>query len=123
MNLKHYSFLLLVLLLASCANRGIGPQGGPKDETPPEALQSVPENGSVNFKGDKLEVTFNEYLQLDNVSQHLLMSPPQQTPPDVKVRGKKLIVLFKDTLRDSTTYTLDFGAAVCDYTEKNPARG
>jgi len=123
MNLKHYSFLLLVLLLASCANRGIGPQGGPKDETPPEALQSVPENGSVYFKGDKLEVTFNEYLQLDNVSQHLLMSPPQQTPPDVKVRGKKLIVLFKDTLRDSTTYTLDFGAAVCDYTEKNPARG
>lgn len=76
--------------------------------------------GALNFKGKRIEVTFDEYLQLDNVSQHLLMSPPQQTPPDVKVRGKKLIIQLQDTLRDSTTYTINFGNAVCDYREKVP---
>ena len=76
--------------------------------------------GALNFKGKRIEVTFDEYLQLDNVSQHLLMSPPQQTPPDVKVRGKKLVIQLQDTLRDSTTYTINFGNAVCDYREKVP---
>jgi hypothetical protein len=83
-------------------------------------LHSDPEIGTLNFKGKRIEVSFNEYLQLSDVSSNLLMSPPQQTPPDVKVRGKKLIVQFQDSLRDSTTYTLDFGDAVCDYHEKVP---
>ena len=53
----------------------------------------------------------------------MLMSPPQQNQPEVKARGKKLIVQLKDTLHDSTTYTIDFGASVCDYREKVPLRG
>ena len=117
---KILSVLFLALFIASCANRGIGPQGGPKDTTPPVPRGSEPEIGALNFKGKRIEVTFDEYLQLDNVSQHLLMSPPQQTPPDVKVRGKKLIIQLQDTLRDSTTYTINFGNAVCDYREKVP---
>lgn len=112
-----------MLVFASCANRGIGPQGGPKDTIPPLPITSEPENGCVNFQGKHIEVTFNEYLQLDNISANLLMSPPQQTPPEVKARGKRLLINFVDSLRDSTTYTLDFGAAVCDFTEKNPLRG
>ena len=123
MNLKHYSILCLIILLASCANRGVGPQGGPKDTIPPIPLFAEPELGAVNFEGNKLEITFNEYLQLDNIASNLLMSPPQQNPPDVKARGKKLIVQFKDSLHDSTTYTIDFGAAVCDYHEKVPLKG
>jgi len=103
-----------------CANRGIGPQGGPKDSLPPVVLKSSPENGALEFHGKRIDVAFNEYLQLDNVSQNLIMSPPQQRPPEVKARGKHLTVLFVDSLRDSTTYTLDFGRAICDYTEKNP---
>ena len=112
--------LLLAFFIAGCANRGIGPQGGPKDTTPPKPRSSEPEMGALNFKGKRIEVTFDEYLQLDNIAQNLLMSPPQQTPPDVKVRGKKLVIQLQDTLRDSTTYTLDFGDAVCDYREKVP---
>jgi hypothetical protein len=87
------------------------------------AVKYEPQNGSVNFTGRRIEITFNEYLQLDNIATNLLMSPPQQQPPEVKARGKKLIIQFVDSLRDSTTYTLDFGGAVCDYTEKNPHHG
>ena len=117
---KIIYIVLIALVLIGCANRGVGPQGGPKDTVAPSVLRSSPENGALEFKGKRIEVTFNEYLQLDNISQNLIMSPPQQRPPDVKVRGKHILVLFTDTLQDSTTYTLDFGNAICDYTEKNP---
>lgn len=123
MNLKHYSILLFVLLWASCANRGIGPQGGPKDTEPPIPLKSEPEMGALNWNGDRIEVTFNEYLELDNVSENLLMSPPQQNAPEVKARGKRLLIRFQDSLQANTTYTLDFGEAVCDYRERVPLRG
>ena len=116
---RHF-ILFAALVLASCANRGVGPQGGPKDSIPPVPVKSEPENGAVNFTGRRIEITFNEYLQLDNIGNNLLMSPPQQRPPDVRARGKRLIIQFADSLRDSTTYTLDFGDAVCDFTEKNP---
>ncbi len=115
--------MLTALVLVGCANRGVGPQGGPRDSIPPTAVKSVPENGTVNFTGRRIEITFNEYVQLDNVSANLLMSPPQQRPPDVKARGKRVLIQFADTLRDSTTYTIDFGDAICDYTEKNPIHG
>lgn len=120
---KQLYILLTALAFIGCANRGIGPQGGPKDSIPPVPVRSFPENGAVSFTGNNIEVLFNEYIQLDNIAQNLLMSPPQQNPPDVKARGKRLMVHFVDSLRDSTTYTLDFGNAVCDFTEKNPLRG
>ena len=120
---KSLSILLTALVLVGCANRGVGPQGGPKDSIPPTAVKSVPENGTLNFTGRRIEITFNEYIQLDNISANLLMSPPQQRPPDVKARGKRVLIQFADSLRDSTTYTIDFGDAICDYTEKNPIHG
>lgn len=123
MKLKLYSIVFLALLMAGCANRGIGPQGGPKDSIPPIPVEYEPLDRTTNFIGKRIEITFNEYLQLDNIATNLLMSPPQQKTPEVKIYGKKLIVQFADSLRDSTTYTLDFGNAVCDYTEKNPVRG
>ena len=121
--IRIYILLLMTLTVVGCANRGVGPQGGPKDTTPPKPLQSEPEIGALNFTGNRIEVTFDEYIQLDNVVGNLLMSPPQQNPPEVKARGKRLIVNFVDELHDSTTYTIDFGNAVCDYREKVPLHG
>ena len=115
--------LAAIAILASCANRGIGPQGGPKDSIPPVPLRSVPEIGALNFKDKRIEVTFDEYIQLNNIAGNLLMSPPQQNAPDVRARGKRLIINFQDSLRDSTTYTIDFGDAVCDFRERVPLHG
>ena len=119
---KKLYIVLAALAMIGCANRGIGPQGGPKDTIAPAPLKSEPENGALEFHGKRIEVTFNEYLQLDNITQNLIMSPPQQRPPDVRARGKRLMILFEEPLQDSTTYTLDFGNAVCDFTERNPFR-
>ena len=111
------------MCLASCANRGMGPQGGPKDSIPPSVVREVPENGTLNYKNKRVEVFFNEYIQLDDVSKHVLISPPQQRPPEVKAIGKKVILVFDEDLQDSTTYTIDFGDAICDYHEKVPLHG
>lgn len=120
--LKHYSILVCLLLLAGCANRGIGPQGGPKDETPPKVLKETPENGTLNYHGKRVEIVFNEYLQLDDVSNNVLISPPQQHPPEIKAVGKKITLTFEEPLKDSTTYTIDFGNAIGDFHEKNILR-
>ena len=120
--LKHYSILVCLLLLAGCANRGIGPQGGPKDDTPPKVLKETPENGTLNYHGKRAEIVFNEYLQLDDVSNNVLISPPQQHPPEVKAVGKKITLTFEEPLKDSTTYTIDFGNAIGDFHEKNILR-
>lgn len=106
--------------MTSCANRGIGPQGGPKDSIPPVLVRSIPENGALNYSGKKIDLYFDEYLQLDNIAENVLISPAQREQPDIKLVGKHISVVFKDTLRDSTTYTIDFGRAICDFREKNP---
>lgn len=118
-----WSVSSLCLLLTGCANRGIGPQGGPKDTIPPVVVKETPANGFTHFAEKKIEILFNEYLQLDNVQTNLLVSPPQQVPPEVKAQGKKVVITLQEDLKDSTTYTLDFGNSICDYTEKNPIRG
>ena len=38
------------------------PSGGPKDNTPPILLGSIPESGTIKFEGGKVELMFSEYL-------------------------------------------------------------
>ncbi len=121
--LKHYSLLVCLLLIAGCANRGIGPQGVPKDEKPPQVVKESPENGTLNYNGKRVDIVFNEYIQLDDVSKNVLISPPQQHPPEVKAVGKKIMLVFEEPLQDSTTYTIDFGNAIGDFHEKNVLKG
>ena len=56
--------ILTTLLFASCANRGQGPQGGPRDSIPPVVLKETPLNGTLNFIGKEIVVQFDEYIQL-----------------------------------------------------------
>ena len=124
-HLKSYIYIVvaMMLLMASCANRGQGPQGGPRDTIPPKVLKESPLNGVLAYQGKKIEVTFDEYIQLDDIQNNVLISPPQQNPPEVKAVGKTLAVTFQEPLQDSTTYTINFGAAICDYNEKVPLEG
>lgn len=86
-------------------------------------VKEEPLNGTVNYHNKKIEITFDEYLQLNDVANQVLISPPQQRPPDVRALGKKVTVTFEEDLRDSTTYTIDFGEAICDNNERNPLKG
>lgn len=107
------------MLLYSCANRGY-PLGGPKDETPPIIVSETPENGKIGFNKTKLNIYFNEYVQLKDVNSKFIISPPQKKQPKVKLRGKRVLVEFIDSLRKNTTYSLDFGTSIVDNNEGNP---
>ncbi len=112
---------ILVIFTAicwSCAQQG-SPSGGPKDEDPPLVLESDPPNYSTRFEAKKIQITFDEFIVLDNVNQQLVVSPPMEEKPEVRLKGKSLFIEFTEELKDSTTYTLNFGSAIKDLHEGN----
>jgi len=111
--------LLIIFLVHSCANKASGPTGGPKDTTPPRVLRSFPANGTLNFKKKLIEIDFDKIVTIEKASENVIISPPQQNPPDVKSFGRKVTVNFNENLQDSTTYSINFGNAIADVNEKN----
>jgi len=117
--LDFFIIIAICVLIYSCANRGY-PKGGPKDVTKPVIVKESPENGGTGFDKKKLNIYFDEYVQLKDVASKFMISPPQKKKPKVKLRGKRVLVEFQDSLRDSTTYSLDFGTSIVDNNEGNP---
>lgn len=117
-NKLFYLLIPFLILIWSCAKIS-APSGGPKDKEPPVVVKSVPENGSRNFRGKKLIITFNEYVVLDKINEKFMVSPPTSKKPTVYLRGKNLNVEFEDNLKDSTTYTFNFQDAIRDLNEGN----
>lgn len=109
-------------LAMSCANRGGGPQGGPKDETPPIPVGSKPENGARNFGKQEIEIAFDEIVLLENAYEKVVVSPPQAKAAVAKAYGKKVAVELADSLRPNCTYVIDFADAIVDNNEKNPLK-
>ena len=110
---------MLVIIGYSCASMGT-PDGGPYDEMPPKFVGSTPRIYAVNAKNQKLELEFDEFIKLEKASEKVVVSPPQLDQPEIKVLGKKVVVELIDTLKDSTTYTIDFSDAIVDNNEGNP---
>ncbi len=111
------------LLANSCANI-VAPSGGPKDETPPKVAEATPPNESTRFTGNKITIEFNEFIQLTNPAQEIIISPAIKPEPKIYTRAKKIVIDFKKAVLDSnTTYIINFGDAVKDFNESNPLPG
>ncbi len=82
-------------------------------------LSCEPENYSRHFNATKVSVDFDEYIVLDNVNQELVVSPPLDEKPVVKLKGKTLIIEINGELHENTTYTFNFGSAIKDLHEGN----
>ncbi|HSH52404.1 MAG TPA: Ig-like domain-containing protein, partial [Bacteroidales bacterium] len=117
--LQYAIFFFLIFWISGCA-KIVAPTGGPKDVDPPKVLSSNPPNYSTNFEGDKIEITFDEFIQLKDLNQNLVVSPPIEEKPEITVKGKSLIIEFFTELIDSTTYNIYLGNSVQDYNEGNP---
>lgn len=96
--------------------------GGPRDTLPPRLLTSVPNDSTLNFKSNRILLTFDEYVDLQEVQNNLLFTPTFETNPEVSVRAKTVTVRFRDSLLPNTTYLLNFGNAIRDINESNPVR-
>ena len=109
---------ILAALFYGCAQQG-SPSGGAKDEDPPVVVEAKPSNYSNNFNAEKIFITFDEFIVLDNVNQELIISPPFEEKPEIKLRKKTIIIQFEEGLRENTTYTFNFGNAIKDLHEGN----
>lgn len=98
----------------------MAPTGGPKDEKPPILKKRSIADSSLNFKGGKIQFEFDEFLQLKDVSNQLVITPLLKTNPKVTIHKKKLQIDLPDTLLlPNTTYRISFGNAVQDLREGN----
>ena len=104
--------------LVSCANMA-SPNGGPYDEQPPKFVSSTPAPYQTGYKGKRVEILFDELIQIEKPSENVIITPPQKELPSIQVMGKKIRVELKDTLKPDMTYTIDFTNSVSDNNEKN----
>ena len=113
---------LLALVGVACANIG-SPEGGPRDYTPPMMLRSTPIPGAVNFKGKKVELHFDEIVNLKDQTTRVIVSPAPKEQPIIRAQGKKITVEFQEDLEPNTTYVIDFTDAIEDNNEGNVLDG
>jgi len=120
--IQVFSMLVAMIVAQSCAQFST-PKGGPPDETAPSMnLEESTPNKQTNFDQRKIELEFDEWIQLKNPTQEVLVSPPLSYPPKITSRGKKLVFEFneEEVLKDSTTYQINFGKSIQDLTAGNP---
>jgi len=122
---KIQSLFLIVLVLSfsQCAKKG-RPDGGPKDEDAPLFVTANPPYETINFDKNEINIYFNEYIKLKDLSKQLIISPPlnPENPPLISPQGspsKYINIKILDTLLENSTYIFDFGNSVQDNNEAN----
>lgn len=118
MKVRIICFLVIAFTLYRCANQ-ITPTGGPRDKRPPVLLESKPTNNEKNVKLKSIELTFDEYVKLNNPKEEIMISPSPGKDVDIVNKGPKVTITPKEKWRDSTTYSIAFREGIKDITEGN----
>jgi uncharacterized protein (DUF2141 family) len=112
-------FIVIIFLLSSCA-QVVAPGGGARDTTPPKVLKYTPDSAQLGFNSHIIQLDFDEYIQLKDLSNQLIISPPLEKMPDIRVKNKTMVIdLNKIELKPNTTYSFNFGNSIQDINENN----
>jgi len=103
----------LIFILYSCAAIQ-GPPGGPKDETPPELIETIPADGTIHFEGGRVELIFSEYMDANTVEKAIRVLPTFENPPEIVYKGRRVFVEFPDSLNEKQTYIISIGRILKD---------
>ena len=120
-SIYHIIALAITLLLYSCASTG-NPSGGSRDKIPPKILdEKSTTNFQINFTKQQIELNFDEFINLKNPQQQVVVSPPLIYPLQFDHRGKRVRINFHEDeiLKDDITYSISFGDAIEDFRESN----
>ncbi len=101
------------LVIYKCANQ-LPPGGGPLDKTPPKIIEISPPEGTINYHENYFEITFSEYVDKRSVVESIFISPAIEGQKEYDWSGKTLRVIFSDSLKKNTTYTITIGTDVKD---------
>ena len=119
------SLLVLTVLLIITGLAGPGcativpPQGGAKDSLPPVLVRVNPADKTTGFSTNRVIFTFDEYIELDNYTQNVIVSPVPSSFPTVTRKLNTINVKLRDTLEENTTYSINFGRSIKDLNEGN----
>lgn len=113
--------VLFTSMLGGCAQIGF-PTGGERDSLPPVLVKASPPNGSVNFRGNKITLSFDEYVLLKDIVNNVYISPYQAYNPVITSNLRTITVKLKDSLQANTTYSISFGNGIQDVNENNTLR-
>ncbi|MBK7137791.1 MAG: Ig-like domain-containing protein [Bacteroidetes bacterium] len=116
---KYLVFFISILVFVRCATPSY-PTGGERDSTPPKVLSVSPPDSMLNFVGNEIVFKFNEFVQIENPQQTVLITPSPKEFPSIVARKKELVIKFKEALFDSTTYSISFNNGLKDLNEGNP---
>lgn len=116
-----FFFLIIEVSQTGCANI-IPPGGGPRDSLPPRLVTALPKDSSFNTQAKKIVLTFDEYVEVKDITENLVVSPLPKNAPFVESKLKTVTIKLKDSLEPNTTYTFDFGNSIKDINEGNPAK-
>ncbi|MFM8806816.1 MAG: Ig-like domain-containing protein [Sphingomonadales bacterium] len=105
-----------------CANI-VPPQGGPRDTIPPQLIKVLPADSSTRITPRTIQLYFDEYIDVQQGQDNLVISPLPSTAPVIESKLRDLTIKLKDSLLPNTTYSIDFGNTVKDFTEGNIAKG
>ena len=106
------------LLITGCAQIG-SPTGGPKDTSAPVLIKAIPSNNQTNFSGNKITLSFDEYVDLQDIQSNLLVSPSPRNNPSINSNLRTITIKLKDSLLPNTTYAINFSNAIKDINEGN----
>lgn len=117
--LKGCFYFIPILVFTDCASPR-APTGGDRDEEPPMIIaeESTP-NQQTNFNEKEIIITFDEWFALRDVLSQLIISPLMPEQPVVKQKGKSIFITLPDSLKEKTTYTINFGSSIADLNEGN----
>ena len=121
-SLSFFIALILWVISGSSCGQPIPPTGGPRDSLPPLIVASEPADSSINFRGNKITIQFNEYIELDRPFETITYSPLPIVNPQTEGKLKVVTIKLKDTLEPNTTYSIDFGESIRDINESNVLR-
>jgi hypothetical protein len=108
----------VIFLFSNCANQ-LPPSGGDVDTTPPEIIYSFPEDGTVNFKENYVEVKFSEYVDKRSFREAIFISPAIEGEIEVDWTGRTATVSFPKGLKPNLTYVVNIGTDVVDLNNRN----
>ena len=114
----RFVHIAALIAMMSCAVQS-KPEGGPKDELPPEIITQQPLAGALNYADGVAWVTFNEYIQGNSLRGNITSSPPLENI-EFEIRGKKLSLNWNpEQLLEETTYRISLGNQIGDLNENN----
>lgn len=112
------SIYTLSITNSGCAQIGM-PTGGDRDSLAPVLVRASPDLKATNVQGNRISLTFNEYVQVEDAFKNVLVTPVPKGNPEIRFNLKTVTVRLKDSLLPNTTYSINFGNSIRDVNENN----